>query len=68
MGYRDRIVPFVNYFYIHKKGLGNGASQTRRAAELIIATKEFRDMVVEEVLEPEKVKGKPLDTESYKNM
>jgi carnitine O-acetyltransferase len=68
MGYRDRIVPFVNYFYVHKKGLGNGVNQTRRAAELIRAVKEFRDLVEEEVLEPEKIKGKPVDTESYKHM
>jgi len=68
MGYRDRIVPFVNYFYLHKKGLGAGKSQEARAAEMIRAVREFRDMVETEVLEPEKVKGQPMDTSSYIHM
>jgi carnitine O-acetyltransferase len=68
MGYRDRIVPFVNYFYLHKKGLGAGKSQEARAAEMIRGVREFRDMVETEVLEPEKVKGQPMDTSSYTHM
>lgn len=68
MGYRDRIVPFVNYFYLHKRGLAKGKSQTARAAELIRAVRDFRDLVEDEVLEPEKIKGKPLDTTSYQHM
>lgn len=68
MGYRDRIVPFVNYFYLHKKGLGAGKSQEARAAEMIRGVREFRDMVENEVLEPEKIKGRPLDTSSYIHM
>jgi hypothetical protein len=46
MGYRDSIVPNVNYFYLHKKGLAKGKSQTERAAELIRGVREFRDLVV----------------------
>jgi carnitine O-acetyltransferase len=45
MGYRGRIVPEVNYFYIHKKGAGKGASQTERAAQLVRAIVEFKKLV-----------------------
>lgn len=45
MGYRGRIVPYVNYFYTHKKGLGKGASQEERAAELVRAVVEFKKLV-----------------------
>jgi len=45
MGYRGRIVPEVNYFYIHKRGLGKGASQTERAAALVRAIVEFKKLV-----------------------
>jgi carnitine O-acetyltransferase len=45
MGYRGRIVPEVNYFYIHKRGLGKGASQTERAAALTRAIVEFKKLV-----------------------
>lgn len=44
MGYRGRIVPEVNYFYIHRQGLGKGASQTERASHLIRAIVEFKKM------------------------
>lgn len=46
MGYRDSIVPNVNYFYLHKKGLSKGKSQVERAAEMIRGVREFRDLVV----------------------
>ncbi|WVR03104.1 hypothetical protein IAU60_000094 [Kwoniella sp. DSM 27419] len=65
MGYRGRIIPDVSYFYIHKRGLGNGASQEERAAELVRATVEFKNLVDSELLEPEKVKGQPLCMASY---
>jgi carnitine O-acetyltransferase len=45
MGYRGRIVPNVSYFYLHKQGLGKGASQEDRAAELVRATVEFKNLV-----------------------
>ena len=45
MGYRGRIVPEVNYFYLHKKGLNNGKGQSERAAELVRATVEFKKLV-----------------------
>lgn len=46
MGYRDSIVPNVNYFYLHKKGLSKGKNQVERAAEMIRGVREFRDLVV----------------------
>ncbi|WVQ82818.1 hypothetical protein IAT38_004950 [Cryptococcus sp. DSM 104549] len=68
MGYRGRIIPNVNYFYMHKRGLGKGQSQEERAAELVRATVEFKKLVDSELLEPEKVKGQPLCSASYKYM
>ncbi|GMK56889.1 hypothetical protein CspeluHIS016_0307290 [Cutaneotrichosporon spelunceum] len=65
-GYRGRLIPNVSYFYIHKKGLAKGASQTERAAQLTRAVVEFKKLVDSEKLEPEAVKGKPLCMASYK--
>lgn len=65
MGYRDSIVPNVNYYYVHKEGLGKGKGQVERTVELIRAVKEFRDLVISERLEPEKVKGQALCCNSY---
>lgn len=45
MGYRGRIVPEVNYFYVHKKGIGKGRAQEDRAAELVRAVVEFKKLV-----------------------
>lgn len=45
MGYRGRIVPNVNYFYVHKRGFGKGKNQEERAAELVRATVEFKKLV-----------------------
>ena len=45
MGYRGRIVPNVSYFYVHKRGLGGGKGQEKRAAELVRATVEFKKLV-----------------------
>lgn len=68
MGYRDSIVPNVNYYYLHKKGLANGASQTRRAAEIIRGMRLFRDLLVSERLEPEMIKSKALDASAYPSL
>ena len=46
MGYRDSIVPNVNYFYLHKKGGGKGVSRERRGAELIRGVRAFRELLV----------------------
>jgi carnitine O-acetyltransferase len=45
MGYRGRLIPNVSYFYVHKQGIGKGASQTERAAQLVRATVEFKKLV-----------------------
>lgn len=45
MGYRGRIVPEVNYFYVHKKGSNKGASQTEWASQLVRAVVEFKGLV-----------------------
>ena len=44
MGYRGRIVPNVNYFYVHTRGIGKGEKQEERAAELVRATVEFKKL------------------------
>lgn len=44
-GYRGRIIPNVSYFYIHKKGIAKGASQTERASQLTRAVVEFKKLV-----------------------
>jgi hypothetical protein len=52
MGYRDSIVPNVNYFYLHKKGSGKGVGRTRRGAELIRGVRAFRELLVRYVARP----------------
>ena len=42
MGYRDPVVVYVSYFYVH---LGKSTSAARRAAELVKAMLPFREMV-----------------------
>lgn len=45
MGYRGRIVPDVNYFYVHRLGIGKGKGQEERAAELVRAVVEYKKLV-----------------------
>ena len=63
-GYRDPIVPWVNYYYVHKddKSRRNGPA---RAAALVRAMLYFRRMVETGVLEPEMVKTTPIDSSTY---
>ncbi|KAJ7643971.1 acyltransferase ChoActase/COT/CPT [Roridomyces roridus] len=65
MGYRDPVVVFVSYFYVH---LNDPLRTTpaARAASLVKAILPFRSMVESKELEPEKVKGAPLCMASYK--
>ena len=44
MGYRGRLIPNVNYFYVHKRK-GDGMSQEDRAASLIRGVIEFKKLV-----------------------
>ncbi|KIP10211.1 hypothetical protein PHLGIDRAFT_66094 [Phlebiopsis gigantea 11061_1 CR5-6] len=65
MGYRDPVVVYVSYFYVHKDD-ARRPGQARRAAELLKATLSFRSIVESKELEPEKVRGMPLAMDSYK--
>lgn len=65
MGYRDPVVVFVSYFYVHVAGK-EGTGRTQRAAELVKSMLLFRQLVESQQLEPEKVRGTPLAMGSYK--
>lgn len=65
MGYRDPVVVYVSYFYVHQDD-ASLPSQAKRAATLIKALLPFRELVESKQLEPEKVRGLPLSMDSYK--
>ena len=65
MAYRDPVVVFVSYFYVHMAG-NEGIGRSQRAAELVKSMLLFRQLVESEQLEPEKVKGTPLAMSSYR--
>lgn len=82
MAYRDPVVVFVSYFYVHKDD-PRKPGQAKRAAQLLKAHLAFRSLVERyriivpnteivcsllnsKQLEPEKVKGMPLSMASYK--
>ncbi|KZT73967.1 acyltransferase ChoActase/COT/CPT [Daedalea quercina L-15889] len=64
MGYRDPVVVYVSYFYVHVDDK-HRPSQAKRAAQLLKAILPFRYLVESQQLEPEKVKGVPLAMHSY---
>ncbi|KAI0631989.1 acyltransferase ChoActase/COT/CPT [Trametes polyzona] len=64
MGYRDPVVVFVSYFYVHVDDKTR-PSQAKRAAQLLKAILPFRYLVESGQLEPEKVRGAPLAMSSY---
>ena len=80
MGYRDPVVVFVSYFFVHIDDKLR-PDQPSRAAALVKAMLPFRDLTescvhslspslssdvaVRKQLEPEKVKGAPLCMDSY---
>ncbi|KAI0333740.1 acyltransferase ChoActase/COT/CPT [Cubamyces sp. BRFM 1775] len=64
MAYRDPVVVFVSYFYVHVDDKMR-PSQAKRAAQLLKATLPFRQLVESGQLEPEKVRGAPLAMSSY---
>jgi carnitine O-acetyltransferase len=66
MGYRDPVVVFVSYFYVHVASTQQGIGRSRRAAELLKALLVFRQLVESERLEPDKAKDTPLAMSSYK--
>ncbi|KAN0087713.1 Acyltransferase ChoActase/COT/CPT [Tylopilus felleus] len=67
MAYRDPVVVFVSYFYVHRDDprirLRGPAA---RAASLLKAMLPFRALTESKRLEPEKVRGTPLCMASYK--
>ncbi|EKM51907.1 uncharacterized protein PHACADRAFT_262313 [Phanerochaete carnosa HHB-10118-sp] len=65
MGYRDPVVVYVSYFYVHQDDLRK-PGQAKRAAQLLKGFLAFRSFVESKELEPEKVKGTPLAMASYK--
>ncbi|KAL4244688.1 carnitine/choline acetyltransferase family protein [Abortiporus biennis] len=65
MGYRDPVVVYVSYFFVHKDDVKK-PSQARKAAELVKGLLPFRSLVESQQLEPEKVRGAPLSMDSYK--
>lgn len=68
MGYRDPVVVFVSYFYVHvdEKLELRSFTPAERGARLIKGMLAFREMTETQQLEPEKVRGAPLCMESYK--
>ena len=52
-GYRDPLVPFVSYYYVHRQD-PRVTKGTERAAQILKGVLAFRELVVSERLEPEK--------------
>ncbi|KAH7913979.1 acyltransferase ChoActase/COT/CPT [Hygrophoropsis aurantiaca] len=65
MGYRDPVVVYVSYFYVHLDDMRR-RTPAKRAASLIKAMLPFRELTESKQLEPEKVRGMPLCMDSYK--
>ncbi|PFH53330.1 hypothetical protein AMATHDRAFT_55212 [Amanita thiersii Skay4041] len=65
MGYRDPVVVFVSYFFVHVDDRLR-RDPAKRAASLVKAMLPFRELVESGKLEPEKVRGTPLCMDSYK--
>ncbi|TFK39028.1 acyltransferase ChoActase/COT/CPT [Crucibulum laeve] len=65
MGYRDPVVVFVSYFFVHADDRSR-RDPAARAASLVKAMLPFREMVESGTLEPEKARLTPLCMSSYK--
>ncbi|KAF9236496.1 acyltransferase ChoActase/COT/CPT [Melanogaster broomeanus] len=65
MGYRDPVVVYVSYFYVHLDD-PQRRDPAKRAASLVKAMLSFRDLTESKQIEPEKARGTPLCMESYK--
>ncbi|KAG6334319.1 hypothetical protein ID866_4773 [Astraeus odoratus] len=65
MGYRDPVVVYVSYFYVHIDD-PRRRDPVKRAASLIKAMLPFRNLVESKELEPDKVRQMPLCMDSYK--
>lgn len=64
MGYRDPVVPYVSYFYVHRDDKTRKTA-AKRASSQIKAMLQFRKMLETEQLSPEKTKSGPLCSGSY---
>lgn len=64
MGYRDPVVPFVSYFYMHRDDRSRRTG-SKRAASQLKAVLQFRKLVESEELSPEKTKAGPMCSGSY---
>ncbi|UZJ51858.1 hypothetical protein CBS101457_001178 [Exobasidium rhododendri] len=64
MGYRDPVVPYVSYFYVHRDDKSRKTG-TKRAASQLKAMLQFRKMLESEQLAPEKTKSGPMCSGSY---
>ncbi|KAF5374161.1 hypothetical protein D9615_008834 [Tricholomella constricta] len=65
MGYRDPVVVFVSYFFVHTAS-PTRTTGPRAAAHLLKAMLPFRHMVESGSLEPETARAAPLCMDSYK--
>ncbi|KAG5353913.1 hypothetical protein C0989_000156 [Termitomyces sp. Mn162] len=65
LGYRDPVVVYVSYFYVHVAHPARHSSASS-AAQLVKAMLPFRALVESGTLEPEKVRDTPLCMASYK--
>lgn len=64
MGYRDPVVPYVSYFYVHRDDKSRKTA-SKRASSQIKAMLQFRKMLESEELSPEKTKSGPMCSGSY---
>lgn len=65
MGYRDPVVVFVSYYFVHVEDKLRRTPE-KRAAALIKAMLPFRELVETQQLQPDKVRKAPLCMASYK--
>ncbi|KAF8319721.1 acyltransferase ChoActase/COT/CPT [Clavulina sp. PMI_390] len=65
MGYRDPVVVFVSYYFVHIEDKLRKTPE-KRAAALIRAMLPFRELVETQQLQPDKVRKAPLCMSSYK--
>ncbi|KZW03343.1 acyltransferase ChoActase/COT/CPT [Exidia glandulosa HHB12029] len=65
MAYRDPVVVYVSYFFVHVDGPA-GITPAARAASLLRAMLFFRELVETQQLEPDKVRDKALSMASFK--
>ncbi|EJD50699.1 acyltransferase ChoActase/COT/CPT [Auricularia subglabra TFB-10046 SS5] len=65
MAYRDPVVVYVSYFFVHADGPA-GTTPAARAASLLRAMLFFRELVETQQLEPDQVRGKALSMASFK--